>query len=256
MDFLLKKCVSFFLMPLPLGVALILLTLLFLSRNQLYKAKFTLTLSLIWLFLFSYSPFVNTLLYPLENVYPALHQTPKQVRYIYVLGNGHHSDETQPITSQVSPAALVRLNEAIRLYRELQTETFVKPKIIVSGYSGMYDDTPHALMQERAALALGIPKEAILLRPKPRDTQEEALAAATLLGKEPFILVTSASHMMRAMHFFTQEGLNPIPAPTNHLASKKHPNYLDIFSAEALQNSHIVFHEVLGWMWMKLKGVQ
>lgn len=243
-------------MPLPLGMALILLALLFLSKNQHFKAKFTLTLSLVWLFLFSYSPFVNTLLYRLENVYPALHHPPKQVQYIYVLGSGHHSDKTQPITSQLSPTALVRLSEAIRLYKQLEKMTASQPKIIVSGYSGLFDDTPHAQMQEQMALALGVPKEDILLRPEPRDTQEEAMAAAELIGNQPFILVTSASHMLRAMDFFTEEKLHPIPAPTNHLASKEHPYYLDFFSAQALENSTIFFHEAWGLAWMKLKSIK
>ena len=243
-------------MPLPLGVALILLSFLFLIRNQRFKAKFTLSLSLVWLFLFSYSPFVNALLYKLENVYPALHHPPKQVRYIYVLGNGHHSDKTQPITSQLSPTALVRLTEAIRLYKQLEKETDSQAKIIVSGYSGLFDNTPHAQMQEQLALALGIPKVDIVLRCEPRDTQEEAMAAAELVSNQPFILVTSASHMLRAMAFFTQEGLTPIPAPTNHLAHKEHPNYLDFFSPEALQNSTLFAHEAFGWAWMKLKSIK
>ena len=98
MDFLLKKFVSMFLMPLPLGVALILLGLFFLYKNKLAKAKFTLILSVTWLFLFSYSPFVNTLLYSIESTYPTLHQTPKEIKYIYVLGSGHTTDETLPIT--------------------------------------------------------------------------------------------------------------------------------------------------------------
>ncbi len=93
------------------------------------------------------------------------------------------------------------------------------------------------------------------MRPKPRDTQEEAKAAKELLGDEPFILVTSASHMTRSMNFFKNEGLTPIPAPTNHLASIKHPNYTDFFSSDALVKSRIVFHEVLGMVWQKLKGI-
>lgn len=250
MDFLLKKIISMFLMPLPLGVALIVLALLFLYRNKLLKAKFTLAISLMWFFLFSYAPFANMLLHYLEASYPTLHQAPKEMKYIYVLGGGHHTDETQPITSQIHEASIVRLNEGIRLYRQLHK----KAKIIVSGYSGLHDPTTHAAMQKKLALALGVQEEDIILRPEPRDTQEEAIAAKALLTDAPFILVTSASHMSRAMHFFTQEGLSPIPAPTNHLGSIKYPNYIDFFSSGALVKSRIVFHEALGLLWQKIKG--
>lgn len=251
MDFLLKKFVSLFIMPLPLGVAFILLGLIFLYKNKIAKAKFTLMISIVWFFLFSYSPFVNTLLYSIESNYPTLHQVPKDIKYIYVLGNGHTTDEDLPITSQVSETAVVRLNESIRLYYQLDEEV----SIIVSGYSGLYDPTTHAVMQKKLALALGVKKEKIILRPEPRDTQEEAKAAKALLGNKPFILVTSASHMTRSMHFFKNEGLDPIPAPTNHLASIKHPNYTDFFSSDALEKSRIVWHEYLGLIWQKLKGI-
>lgn len=237
-------------MPLPLGVAFIVLALILLYRNKLQKAKFVLLFTVAWFFLFSYTPFVNALLAPLESKYATLHQAPKEVRYIYVLGGGHSTDETLPITSQVHEASVVRLNEGIRLYQQLDKNV----KIIVSGHSAFFDPTPHALMQEKLALALGVQKEHIILRPEPKDTQEEAIAAKKLLGDEPFILVTSASHMARAMKFFAQEGLTPIPAPTNHLASIKQSDYLDIFSSHAFEKSRIVFHEYLGLIWQKLKG--
>lgn len=251
MDFILKKIVSIFLMPLPLGVILVVFGIVFLYQHKTQKAKVTLFLSVLWLFIFSYAPFSNLLLHNIESTYPTLHQAPPDVKYIYVLGNGHTTDESQPITSQLSTVAVVRLNEGIRLYQQLQG----KAKLIVSGYSGVFDPNTHALMQEKLALALGIKKEHIILRPDPRDTQEEAIAAKKLCGDEKFILVTSASHMGRSMKFFKHEGLNPIPAPTNHLASIQYPDYTNIFSSNALLKSRIAFHEIIGMLWQKLKGI-
>jgi uncharacterized SAM-binding protein YcdF (DUF218 family) len=251
MDFILKKTVSMFLMPLPIGVLLIIFALILLYANKIKKAKGMLILSIVWLFLFSYAPFANLLLHTIESNHPTLHTAPKDIKYIYVLGHGHATDESQPITSQLSQTAVVRLTEGIRLYHQLNEEA----NIIVSGYRGLFDPTTHAVMQEKLALSLGLKKENILLRPEPRDTEEEAKAAKELLGDQPFILVTSASHMTRAMKFFTNEGLNPIPAPTNHLASTQHPNYTDLFSSDALEKSRIIFHEILGLIWQKLKGI-
>lgn len=251
MDFLLKKFVSMFIMPLPLGVFFIVLAFIFLYQNKVKKAQWMLLLSIVWLFLFSYAPVANTLLHKMESQNPTLHTAPKHIKYIYVLGGGHHTDESLPITSQIFETSVVRLNEGIRLYHQLDEEA----SIIVSGYRGLYDPTTHAVMQEKLALSLGVKKDKIILRPKPKDTQEEAKAAKELLGDKPFILVTSASHMTRSMIFFKNEGLTPIPAPTNHLASTKHPNYTDFFSSDALVKSRIVFHEVLGMVWQKLKGI-
>lgn len=240
-----------FLMPLSIGVMFILLALILININKLRKAKFMLTLGIVWLFLFSYAPFANILLHTIESNHPTLHTAPKEIRYIYVLGGGHHTDESLPITSQVVDTSVVRLNEGIRLYQQLNK----KAKIIVSGYHGLYDITEHAVMQQRLAISLGVDKEDIILHLGTRDTQEEAQAGKKLLGKEAFILVTSASHMTRALKFFKNEGLDPLPAPTNHLASIQHPNYTDFFSSDALEKSRIVFHEVLGLVWQKFKGI-
>ena len=240
-----------FIMPLPLGVAFIVMGLLFLYRHKLQKAKWMLSLSIVWFFMWSYSPFVNTLLYSIESAYPTLHKAPKDVEYIYVLGGGHTTDSTQPITSQISESSVVRLNEGIRLYHLLDQ----KAKLIVSGYSGLHDSTTHAVMQSKLALALGVKREDIILYSEPRDTQEEAVAAKKLLDNKAFILVTSASHMRRAMIFFKHEGLQPLPAPTNHLASVSKLDYTDIFSSNTLRKSRIVFHETLGILWQKIKGI-
>ncbi|TNF44688.1 MAG: envelope biogenesis factor ElyC [Epsilonproteobacteria bacterium] len=251
MDFLLKKFVSMFLMPLPIGVLLIIIALILLYSNKIKQAKRMLTLSVVWLFLFSYAPVANFLLHHIESNHPTLHTATKDIKYIYVLGGGHHTDESLPITSQVTETSVVRLNEGIRLYQQLHR----KAKIIVSGYHGLYDTTEHAVMQQKLAISLGVDEEDIILHLGTRDTQEEAQAGKKLLADEPFILVTSASHMRRAMNFFRDEGLKPIPAPTNHLASIQHPNYTDLFSSNALEKSRIVFHEVLGLIWQKLKGI-
>ena len=78
--------------------------------------------------------------------------------------------------------------------------------------------------------------------------EEEAKAAKRIIKKAPFILVTSASHMYRAVMLFRQEGLDPLPAPTNYLSTKNR-NYLDIFSSSAIYKAKILFHEILGIVW-------
>lgn len=250
MFFLLKKFVSIFLMPLPLGIGLIVLAFFFLYKNKIARAKVTMLFSILWFFLISYTALIDTLLNKLESQNPTLHIAPKSVQYIYVLGGGHHSDSTRPITSQVVEVSVVRLAEGIRLYRQLHG----KAKIIVSGYTGLVDPNEHAVMQKRLALSLGVKEEDIILHLGTKDTQEEAEAGKTLLLDKDFILVTSASHMSRALKFFQAEGLNPIPAPTNHLSHTQHLDYTDIFSATALRKSHILWHEYLGLIWQKMKG--
>lgn len=240
-----------FIMPFPIGMLLLLIGLMFLFRAKLFKAKVLLSMGTVWLFLISYPPLANALLYSYENSYPTLKTAPKNVHYIYVLGNGHHTDNNHPITSQVNEVSSVRLNEAIRLYRQLTP----KPTIILSGYSGLYDPTSGAVMQKMLATALGIEAKHIHLEPTVKDTQEEAQAAKAYLTDAPFILVTSASHMRRALGFFRHEGLTPTPAPTNHLAHIKNPRYLSFFDEHALHKTHILWYELIGLLWQKVKGI-
>ena len=250
MGFLLKKIVSTFLMPLPIAVLLILLGLYFLLKKQSKRAAYTLLFSVVWIFVFSYAPIANAMLYQIESSYPTLKKAPKNTAYIYLLGGGHTHDETLPITSQVSNEAVVRLTESIRLYQQLEK----KPKIIVSGYKGYTSDTSHAVMQNRLAQALGIPKTDLIISPEPKDTEEEAINAKRIIGDQAMILVTSAYHMKRSMQWFEKQGLHPSAAPTFHQASHKNQNYTDIFSAIALTKSRVVFHEILGMLWQKIKG--
>lgn len=250
MGFILKKIISTILMPLPLAVIFILVALFFLYRKQFLKAKIIVIFSLFWLFIFSYDPVANRLLYQIESSYPTLHNAPKETRYIYLLGGGHSDDESLPVTSQVSNEAVVRLSEAIRLYRQLEG----KAKIIVSGYSGPNNNTSHAVMQNKLAKSLGIPQKDIIVSPEPQDTEDEAINAKHLIGDKTFILVTSAYHMKRAMQWFEKQNLHPSPAPTYHQSTKINQNFSEFFSPIALIKSRVVFHEVLGLLWQKIKG--
>jgi len=251
MDFLLKKFVTFFIMPFPIAMFFLLLGVFFLFRNKIFKAKIFLSIGIVWLTLISYAPIANTLLYAYESDIPTLHIAPKEVEYIYILGSGHETNDAYPITSQVNTVSLVRFSEALRLYHQLKE----RPTLIVSGYGGFTDPNSHALMQSKLALALGVDKNKLHLEPNPRDTQEEAKVAKAYIGDKPFILVTSASHMQRALKFFKDEGLDPIPAPTNHQANIHNLDYKNFYSVQSLRIIRIGWHEMLGQLWQKLKGL-
>lgn len=55
----------------------------------------------------------------------------------------------------------------------------------------------------RVAESLGVPRSDIIVLDRPKDTEEEALAVKRAIGDAPFLLVTSASHLPRAMIFFS-----------------------------------------------------
>lgn len=85
-------------------------------------------------------------------------------------------------------------------------------------------------MAAKVALSLGVAKTAIITLTKPRDTQEEGFEVKRIVGKQPFLLVTSANHMARAERFFLARNMQPITAPPINLPLPHHYNLGKNFS--------------------------
>ncbi|MEN4052936.1 MULTISPECIES: ElyC/SanA/YdcF family protein [Sulfurimonas] len=245
--FLLKKFISFFIEPVGLILTLLVLGIYyFYAKNENRAEKFFLS-SLFLLFLFSYPPFANYLVSGLENQY-SKYDYKQEVKFIHVLGNGHDTDEAQPLSSQLTDASIKRVVEGIVIHNKMPNS-----KIIFTGFEGK-TDISQALMNAKMAEALDISGEDMLINPLPKDTKEEALFTKTVVGSEPFVLVTSASHMPRAMMLFESLGMHPIAAPTSFYRSEFR-GYLRVPSANALYISTIALHEYIGILWAKLKSL-
>lgn len=242
MLFTLKKIISTFLMPLSIGLTLFVIGLFYLLIQKQRKANFFMIIAFLWTALIAYSPFSNALIQPLENKYPSYIQIDKSIKYVLVLGSGHINNENLSEVSQLSRTALMRLSEGIRIYKELDNA-----KLILSGYK---DDqkVSNAVMMKNLALKFGVKEENIITHEEVRDTQEEATKTKETINKEPFILVTSAAHMPRAMKIFEAQWLNPIAAPTDYL-SKNDGVYLSIPKAINLKKTESAMHEYLGILW-------
>jgi len=245
--FLLKKFISFFLEPIGLVLMLFFFGIYYLYKKNERRAEIFLVSSFFILILFSYPPFANYLVSKLENQYPK-YDYKQVVKYIHVLGNGHNTDNEQPLSSQLASASLKRVIEGIVIHNKIEDS-----KIIFTGYEAR-TDISQAQMNAKMAEALNILPEDILINPLPKDTKEEALFTKTVVGSEPFILVTSASHMPRAMILFESLGLHPIAAPTNFYKSEFR-GYFRAPSAHALYISTIAIHEYIGILWAKLRAI-
>lgn len=245
--FILKKVVGELIAPLSIGLFIAFAGLIALYTERLRVAKQLLTLAFVWIAFVSYEPVSDMLVKPLEQKFPALIETPVDVSYILVLGSGHTSDDKLPITTQVSSTALIRLSEGIRHYYRLPDA-----KLVVSGYNGLHERNTHAFMQKKVAISLGIDADDIVMLDKAKDTAEEAMAMKSVVGTQPFILVTSATHMPRAYKIFSSLGLNPIAAPTDYHAIGE-SGWLRMPDGDSLRESDIALHEYYGliWEWVK-----
>jgi uncharacterized SAM-binding protein YcdF (DUF218 family) len=248
--FLMKKIISRFLFPVPLSLEFLVvgLFLLWFTRRQ-RAGKVMVTCGAMLFLGFSNILTSNALLRPLEHSYLPLVVTQggtriSSVRFIAVLGGLGDDDPDVPITSHIFPDLMVRLIEGVRLHREIPGS-----KLILSG--GHYSSEGMAKMAE----ALGVSAEDILQLGEPLDTEEEGQEIAPIVGSHPFILVTSASHMPRAMALFQTRGLQPIAAPTDFLAPHRRLEIDDLVpDGYKLFKSQIAVYEYLGLSWAKLRG--
>ncbi len=251
MLFTLKKYIGGLMLPLPALLILIAIGLLLVWFSRWQKTgKGIITASWLILLLLSLQPVADKMLKPIEDSYPTWRGGEK-VNYIVILGGGYTWDDAWAPSSNLINNSLPRLNEGIRLWHQNPGS-----KLIFTGAAAKTNPVSTAEAGARVAESLGIPRSDIITLDSPKDTEEEAAAVKQAIGDAPFLLVTSASHMPRAIIFFRHAGLHPLPAPANQLAivSPLNPWERAIPSPVWLMHSDRVGYETLGRVWQWLKG--
>ena len=260
--FLFKKIVAPLFSPVTLILELFLIGLVLLWFTKRQKTgKTIITFGVIVLAILSYGSFSDFLLTSLERQYPPLmiesadgslssSDSIHSVKWIVLLGGGHIADPRVPVTSQISNESLTRLVECVRIHRLIAGS-----KIILSG-GAVYDSSSEAGTFAKVAAILNVNARDIVLDDVSRDTEEQAENIRSIVGRDRFVLVTSAYHMPRSMVIFEKAGLKPIPAPTNHLVKERQmkapedffPSSMGFFKAEH------AMHEYLGILWFRMRN--
>ncbi|MDP3183478.1 MAG: envelope biogenesis factor ElyC [Desulfobaccales bacterium] len=249
----------FFPVSLCLEILILGLFLLWFTKKQ-RAGKLVVTIGTIILLLASNAYLTDMMLIPLEQKYPAmvdnkfmesLIQSNKSSPIkIVMLGGGCTIDPQLPITSQIGETSLTRVLEAVRLYKELPGS-----KLIFSGGNGVGEISEAEILAKIVPI-MGVNHQDVILETESINTEDEARLLKPMLRKEKFILVTSASHMPRAMALFQKKGMNPIPAPAGHLVKGRElaewtfpfPGASDLYKVER------AFYEYLGLAWAWLTG--
>lgn len=210
-------------------------------RRQTGLCRWLLVLACFLIFLPA-TPYVGgALIRPLERRYMPVADArlPRQTYAIVVLGSAYAPKKDVPVTGALSEEGLRRIVEAVRLARMVRVSRFV-----VSG-GPTAGQVASAVGYQRLAEELGVPARLIVALTTPRDTSQEAQTIGKTLGKESFLLVTSASHMPRAMLLMRRAGLDAIPVPTGqHAAVSGLEQFIP--SAMGLRLTELALHEYLG----------
>ena len=249
---IIKPLVGTFAAPLALATLLVLLAALALWRGRRGLGRLLLVLGLLLVFLASWAPVANRLLAPLEWTYPPVWNPHDHgdVTAVVVLGAGWDPDLEAPASVRLDTSSAVRLMEGLRLL-----EALPEARLLVSGASRDATRLPVAQGYAQAAQALGVDPARIVVLDTPVDTAQEAYAVRAVLAEgERFFLVTSASHMRRAVRHFERAGLEPIPAPTEFQTGGERVRTLAYWvpSAGNLRKTERVVHETLGLLALEL----
>ncbi|MGH7220061.1 MAG: YdcF family protein, partial [Nitrospiraceae bacterium] len=108
---------------------------------------------------------------------------------------------------------------------------------------------------------LGVPESATMIDTEARNTYENATGTKRLLGPASILLVSSASHLPRAVPVFTKQGFRVKPAPCYYVSRNlPQESWTDIDPFDylpsdiALQHTREALSEVAGIVMYWLAG--
>jgi len=129
-------------------------------------------------------------------------------------------------------------------------------KILVSGGSGLLlkgHDFKEADFTAEQLHLLHVPDSVVLTENASRNTMENALFSKKILDEKkisgPYLLVTSAFHMKRALFTFKKAGLNVVPYASDYVADKGAFSVTDLVpNAVALAEWNTYTKEMIGYV--------
>jgi uncharacterized SAM-binding protein YcdF (DUF218 family) len=172
--------------------------------------------------------------------------------FVAVLGGGHTYVPGWPANNQLSPSALARIVEGVRLVRQMP-----QARLIVSGPVNERVGGPtHARMLAEVAVSLGVPPDRIVEIDTAHDTEEEAGAIRLIAGDHSVAVVTSAWHLPRAMALCRGQKIDAVACPADYAAPTDRAIPSDFFkwNLGGLERSTKAVYEHIGATWARLRG--
>jgi len=252
--FVLAKLLDGLTQPLSWVVVLLLAGLL-LRRRQPRAGTTLLGSAVLLLLVLGWEPLPDALLRRLESQHPAVAQPPWS-RYAGVIVLGGAFEPSYVWEGHTLPAlngAAERMTAALPLLRQAP-----HLKLLFTGGEGEVFTTgfSEAERARRFYEAMGVPAERVLYESASRTTHENAVFSARLPGvdpHQPWLLLTSAWHMPRALATFARAGWNVTPWPADY-RSGRHTPWWRYSWARALSKWQTALHELAGLWLYRLTG--
>lgn len=198
-------------------------------------------------------PVGQWLLAPLENRFPP--ETPAHVDGILLLAG----DEDPYLTERRHQPALGVSAPRHMMFVALARE-YPEAHLVFSGANSALfaaGTLTNADVARMAMQELGLPPEKVIYENESRNTYENAVFSARLVKPQPeqnWLLVTSASHMPRALLTFRKAGWNVFPAPAGYRTPSDDSELFDFNLLEHLSEVHTALYEYGGLVTYRVLG--
>jgi uncharacterized SAM-binding protein YcdF (DUF218 family) len=198
MPFFLRKIVEALLLPIGISG---LLTI----AGVVFRRRWIAIVGVATLYAFSTQAVAKLMMRPLERVYePMTVAAAPEADAIVVLSGG--------ILRGVAPPGVQWGESANRYFAGIDLALADKAKIIIISTGS---SLPEGALLRQIAILRGVTPQRIILTPRVLTTAEEARAVSEIPGIHSILLVTSASHMPRAVLLFRSHRLDVSPFPTD-----------------------------------------
>jgi uncharacterized SAM-binding protein YcdF (DUF218 family) len=236
----------------PLVHSLILFVIFSILSHTKFKPTFFRYLSivpLLWLLICS-STYPSVLLIKhLEDEYPVIPLESlewRETEAIVVLACNYYEDSGLPFVSRWPNCSLQR-----NLHAALMYHAHPMPIFLAGGVLGSTDKFSQASHNKYFFEQMGVNSADIFILAKGVNAETEANALISILDGKHISLVTSASHLPRAVFYFEEQNIRVLPIPVEHFSRKNVKPVVGLPNAASLYRSERAIHEYLGLIYQK-----
>jgi uncharacterized SAM-binding protein YcdF (DUF218 family) len=252
--FWLPKLLDFVEQPLAWVLLLLLVALVLFWRRRQRAALRTVVVATLLLACLGVEAVPEIILQRLEDAYPATTRSPGEFEGVLVLGGGLEGGIKAVERNQtLLGGSAERVTTAVALARD-----FPNLKIVLTGYAGV--NQPGGLSEAQGTVRFfreqGLPTSRLIVEPAARNTAEIAENVKTITGidpSKPWLLLTSAWNMPRALLAFRKAGWNVEPLPVDYFTGTS-IRFARYSIARGSFAWSVALHELLGIAWYRVTG--
>lgn len=253
MFFALSKILHFFIQP--FNWVLISAAFTFIIRNPSRKKKLWIITASLFL-IFSNPLLIDSIMFQWQAKEKLLNKHEKYKVGILLTGFCSYNEKTG---KGYFREASDRFIQTVRLHQQGHIE-----KIIVTGGSSKVLKNDQSLKEAdfvyEQLLQMGIPAEHIIKENQSRNTHENGIFTKKILDSlnisPPYLLITSATHIPRALEVFHKTGIAPVPYPCNFAVVENKIEFPGSFlpSLKSFELWNTFMKENIGMLMYKLTG--